>query len=382
MAYIPEMWQLFVRGIEKGVYCTINVADNYQQFQETTVIQVRRLLREKFPGNPIGAEDLRLLYAGRQLEDYIENRKATLGDYNIQRNTTIDIVRRLHGGADPRWMKNNIVTERVPIPPLVEKQHNEFDSSLTFTVTEPDAIMGLTFEDDQPRIKMSCGHAVDINSLTAWCRSLIERHEFEFYCPAIIDQARNTKCAKVWPYEEVRRAAHLTEGEQTYFELKMSLYAATQYCDMKECPGCRSFVERCSLDSLRVHCPICTKMKKQNCDFCWQCGREWTESENSSMKCGYALCEHPDLPAIRNAPSVTIGELQVPNRRACPTCGSVIEHKPQGCKFICCFHCKKEFCFICLESKNICLNSKQSSFYGIGCTPAARQKEIPVWCNK
>ena len=90
---------------------------------------------------------------------------------------------------------------------------------------------------------------------------------------------------KVWEYEEVRQVAHLNAAEQQYFESKMSEHAVLQYCDMKECLGCSSFVERQDMGNLRVHCVICTK-KKNNFDFCWNCNKEWSGPVTSSLKCG------------------------------------------------------------------------------------------------
>ena len=367
-----------VTGMESGVH-TIEVARNAADFHSTTVIRFRELVHEKWSHVSTGAGDLRLVFAGKQLQDKLANGKeATLGDYNIHRNATIQLVFRLPGGQDSPPTRK--VRERVPEPPVVEKVHNMSNPSLNFTSTEEDAIMGYSDKDDQPRIKMSCGHAVDANSLTAWCRSLLEQQEFEFHCPAIVDPEKKTKCKAIWEYEEVRHAAHLTPEEQKYFESKVSEYAAIQFCDMKECPGCGSLVERGDLTNLRVHCTICSKEKGRTYDFCWNCSREWTGPSTSSVKCGNAKCEHVDLPAIRDAPITTINGKQVPNLRACPTCGRVVEHNRTGCKFIICPRCKKEFCFLCLELITTCLKTAPGSYYR-ACSkdPAARQEIIPVW---
>ena len=370
-------WQVFVTGMEAGVF-TLNVAQNANDFNSTTVSQFRRLVHDKWSHVSADATDLRLLFAGKQMEDRLANgREATLEDYNVQRGSTIQLVFRLPGGQD---QSRRQFTERVPRPPAVEKLHDLSDFTLKFTKTEPDAIVGYSDKEDQPRIRMSCGHAVDANTLTAWCRSLIDQHEFEFHCPAIVDQTTNKKCKAVWPYAEVRQVAHLNQAEQKFFESKMSEYAALQFCDMKECPGCRSFVERRDPNNLRVRCIICTKKKERKYDFCWHCTREWTGPPVSSVKCGNPDCEHPDLPSIRDAPIIRICDREAPSRRACPTCGYVVEHNQQGCKFMICRRCKKEFCFLCLELKQDCLKTAKFSWYG-ACSkdPLGRQTHIPVW---
>ena len=375
---MAEMQQVFVIGMEAGIH-TIAIATNDEDFRKTTISKLRSLIQEKWDHVATGPDELRLLFAGKQLQDCLRiGKKATFEDYNIQRNSTIHLVFRLPGGMDlPKF------TERVPPPPVpLEKQHDLTDFSLMFTTKVPDAITGMSDPEDQPRVIMSCGHAVDPNTLTAWCRSLLDQHEFDFYCPAIVSLETNKtkQCKKVWEYTEVRKIALLNEAEQQYFESKMSEYAAQQYCDMKECPGCRSFVERRDLMNLRVHCMICTKKKGRNYDFCWNCDREWSGPTNSATKCANASCQHPSIPAIKKAPVIKLNGKDVPSRRACPTCGAVVEHSQIGCKFMTCPRCKKEFCFLCLELKSQCLASAPSSWFGT-CKKdvAPRQTEIPVW---
>ena len=55
---------------------------------------------------------------------------------------------------------------------MSERDFSSF--SLEFTTSVPDAITGMSDPDDEPRVVMSCGHAVDPNTLTAWCRSLLD----------------------------------------------------------------------------------------------------------------------------------------------------------------------------------------------------------------
>ena len=358
---------------------TITVSNSMESFRSTTITQLRTLIHDKWPHVATSPDELRILFAGKQLEDKLPNKKtATLEDYNIQRNSTLHLVFRLLGGSDQNQQP---FLERVPAPPINEnKVHDLSDFSLRFTNLEPDAIMGYSDPEDQPRVKMSCGHAVDPNTLTMWCRSLLDQHQWEFYCPAIIDSDKNTKCGKMWDYNEVRQVALLNESEQQYFESKMSEYAAQKYCDMKECPGCRSFVERTDTTNLRVVCTICSHQKNKIYEFCWNCDREWSGPTKSSIKCGNSNCQHPLLPSVRDAPTFKLNQLDVPCRRACPTCGCVVEHNGKGCKYIVCSRCKIQFCFICLLTERECSRKKASSWFA-GCANgvAPKQTAIPVW---
>ena len=167
---MAEQWQVFVTGMGAEV-CTINISTNQADFLSTTVSRLRTLIHEKWPHVATGPDELRLLFAGKQLEDRLRNGdEAKLEDYNIQRNSTIQLVFRLPGGSEsvpiPKF------TERVPPPPVdpvQQKQHNLEDFTLKFTDKMPDSITGMSDPEDQPRVVMTCGHAVDPNTLTAWC---------------------------------------------------------------------------------------------------------------------------------------------------------------------------------------------------------------------
>ena len=267
---------------------------------------------------------------------------------------------------------------------MQQKVNMEYASSFASKFTdEPDPFSdpeALCDPKTPKRVKMKCGHVADSNSLGEYCRSLFHQNIFKFTCPAIVDSKTNEQCGKEWDYTDVRLAALLTDEEMRYIESKMSEYAASQYCDIKDCPGCQSFTERRDLNNLRVHCPICTKKKGREYDFCWQCLREWTGPTTSSVKCGSELCIHPDIPSIRDAPNVQVCGKTVPNRRACPTCGKVVEHPTEACKNVFCPRCKKEFCFLCLELTIDCLKSAPGSWYKACAKPVApKQTVIPVW---
>jgi hypothetical protein len=173
---------------------------------------------------------------------------------------------------------------------------------------------------------LSCGHAVDPNSLTAWCRSLIDDGKFELFCPALVDGSK--KCLAKWQYNEVRRLALLNDSELEYFEKKLSENSAKCYVEFKECPQCKSFVERLDLKNLRVVCLICKIKTKKNYEFCWQCEREWTgvSRTTASDTCGREGCVNKDLDILAQCKMIKLSDVTdlapVPSIRACPTCGN------------------------------------------------------------
>jgi len=81
----------------------------------------------------------------------------------------------------------------------------------------------------------------------------------------------------------VKRIGLLNEAETEYFEKMLSENSLKAHVDFKQCPKCRSFIERLNDSNLRVKCTICTKIMGRNYEFCWQCEREWDSA--SSMTC-------------------------------------------------------------------------------------------------
>ncbi|XP_006010277.1 E3 ubiquitin-protein ligase DDB_G0292642 [Latimeria chalumnae] len=261
-----------------------------------------------------------------------------------------------------------------------EKQYNPNDKTLKF-VKQKDEITG----DDDPnvlRAEMSCGHAVDPNSLTAWCRSLIDKGQHKFYCPALKD-GTTEQCKKEWPYVEVRKLAVLTQEEQEQFETKIALFAATEYCEFKQCPGCNSYVERRDLTNLNVRCIICTEEKGRVFEFCWQCLNQWKGPGPRADRCENDNCVNKELQYLSTCPLVSLPDTVIkdcPSTRACPTCGLLIEHNLKACKNMLCIRCQVEFCFACLELTRDCLKSNPRGWYG-SCVKgiAPRQTSIPAW---
>ena len=339
------------------------VADCFETFQQTTIRDLKQKISKVKP--ELEPDFVRLIFGSKQLED-----SKTLKFYNIQEDSNIIAVTRVHGGS--------VTQQETPSVAVNKKYPSTFP--LEFT-DDPDCLDPFPPDADSPkRVKMKCGHAVEPNNLTNFISHEISQRRFVFKCPAIINKATNKACDAEWDYADIRLAAMLTNDEKRYFETKISEYAARQHCEFKKCPCCGAFVERRELDNLNVNCPFCTKKRGKRFDFCWQCLKEWTGPTRAATQCGNPNCIHEDMSVIKNAPEVTVCGQSVPNCRACPTCGKVLEHTTMACKNIVCPRCKKEFCFLCLELTVDCQKSAPSSWYK-ACAKgiAPRQTSIPSW---
>ncbi|XP_064198314.1 E3 ubiquitin-protein ligase RNF19B [Anguilla rostrata] len=260
-----------------------------------------------------------------------------------------------------------------------EKRYDPADRTLRFVTRQDD----ITLDDDPDslRAEMSCGHAVTPQSLTAWCRSLLDQGQYVFRCPALRDGTLQ-KCGAQWTYQEVRKLAVLTATEQRHFEVTLAALAAAEYCECKTCPGCQTSVERKDLSNLCVQCTVCTAETGRLYQFCWQCLQSWKGPGPRSDRCDNQGCTNKELELLKRCPTMSLpqvpGVVDCPSLRACPTCGLLLEHDRSGCKNLLCSRCQVEFCFVCLKLTPLCL---QTSTHFRPCQDgvAPRQTSIPAW---
>uniref|UniRef100_A0A3Q3WNR6 RING-type domain-containing protein n=1 Tax=Mola mola TaxID=94237 RepID=A0A3Q3WNR6_MOLML len=225
------------------------------------------------------------------------------------------------------------------------------------------------------RAKMSCGHAVTPMSLTSWCRRLLEQGEYKFVCG-------QTNCNGEWSFEEVCKMALLTPAERSYFEKKI-FSNAKDLLEVKQCPGCKSFVRRQDCNNLNVECTVCSARRHKMYRFCWQCLKEWKGPAPREDHCDNDGCSSP-LEILKNCEEIVFQDVKgvrgCPSIRACPTCGHLVEHNKLQCKSMVCPLCKVKFCFVCLKKTEHCLTQKAYSLCPSGVAP--RQTSLPVRSRK
>uniref|UniRef100_A0A3Q1C5F3 RING-type domain-containing protein n=1 Tax=Amphiprion ocellaris TaxID=80972 RepID=A0A3Q1C5F3_AMPOC len=167
------------------------------------------------------------------------------------------------------------------------KGYDPRDTTLKF-VTRRDDLDPISSDDDSLRAEMSCGHAVTPESLTQWCRNLLDQGHYTFKCPALVEGT--TRCNKAWSYQEVRRLADLSVEEMQHFEDNMARMAAARHCEFQPCPQCKTNMERKDLSNLCVICIICTADQGGTYQFCRQCQKPWKGSAPRSDRCGNDDC--------------------------------------------------------------------------------------------
>lgn len=233
------------------------------------------------------------------------------------------------------------------------------------------------------RLELPCGHTAAPSSLFQWCCTCLERGKTNFYCPALNEEGEC--CEKELKLDLIQNAAMNTEEgfkRLRDFEEKLATIAAKQCCQYKECPGCKSLVDRRDKNNMRVFCIICKAKKESSYEFCWQCLRPWKGGGKSSVGCANKECKDHILEILQKCKVIDLPHSDIkgcPSIRACPTCGFLIEHK-EMCKYVICCSCGVEFCFACLNTAQACQRMKPAANYMTCAMPVApKQTTIPVW---
>ena len=289
----------------------------YTQFaycftQHAKVSEIKEKLKDKTGLRP---DEQRLLYGGKELQDDV-----LLSDYGVQDNSVIFLVLRLPGGA----------SQRKPHPSLPRSKE---ECCMTYDTGES--------------LKMPCGHAMSPEGLIEYCRSELEEGKQEVKCPVY-------GCEQVWPLDVLKKYSCADQLETWFMEMKLSSNVCVKSPTIVECPQCKSLCEPRDPSRIDVQCSLCARKGKTTV-FCYKCLHtcKWKGRDSKYV------CENPDCPSngqtktlniLQETPEATVIKVRCPSIRACPVCGTLIEHT-EACKHMTCRNCGSKFCFLCLKVK-------------------------------
>ena len=304
----------------------------------------------------IPVDQQRLIFSGKELQDGNK-----LSKYRISNHATLYLVMRLTGGA---------AVER-PAIPTTRKIDDSIPRAGVDEFGEPESCMIMA--TDEGNVKMPCGHVISPAGLMdySWNEICVAKKTSVVCC----------LCNTEWDIDVIQQYGGATDEEMALLTECLSRNVCMSDPKVSECPGCTSFCQRTDESNKCVICTYCSNKKSKQYQFCWECKKEWKGSP-SNKECGNdKCCQEEMLEKLKNCPLKEIQYLkglEAPSMRACPTCGTLIEHADR-CKHITCKVCKVEFCFVCLR---IC--SEGSSFcggYSTPCKVADRQTKIPQRSN-
>ena len=290
-------------------------------------------------------DEQRLIFAGKQLDD-----GKSLGDYSTLGNrATLFLVLRLPGGSGESYEKY-------------------FDRLRRFPVHAPKHPEECLICYEFPALRMPCDHPM--------CPTCLMNYVWTEVGCNKKTEIRCSLCTSEWPLHIIQDYANVLSEEMELLQDCLSTNFIASDPTISECPGCSNYCERQDKTTNRVYCRICSDLGKPH-TYCWDCHRPWNNS-GSKLQCGNAGCNTAAFVEIlREAPLTTLSFLpksvQVPSKRACPTCGVVIEHKG-GCKHMKCTGCGTDFCFLCLKKK---VEGSSYCGYNTVCTVAPVQDKLP-----
>lgn len=192
--------------------------------------------------------------------------------------------------------------------------------------------------EDEPRCRMSCGHAITPDNLYGYCWSELTNQSTSFRCFGDVPSGR---CNWEWLFLEVAEKACLSKDEHILFESRINRNWVNLTAGVRECPFCRCVCERQAPNNPCVLCVYCRDAGKSKFEFCWYCLYPWRNNHSCSKDSARHILSSC-------AKKVIVGVPECPSIRACPTCHTLIEHL-EACKHMDCLNCKTKFCFICLD---------------------------------
>jgi len=174
-----------------------------------------------------------------------------------------------------------------------------------------------------------------------YCLDEVQKGRYIFVCP-------DSGCKRIWNYSHVR---HVVAGfdDKKWMKIETKATENRMYRERgyQQCPGCSTWCIRLNSKDIRLRCRACSKGR--TFEFCWACQQEWKGTGDRC--CGNKGCDgkDPRIRVLSAAEKKVIDSIPgCPSIRACPKCGSLINHIDKG-PHMTCTSCTTEFCFICLK---------------------------------
>ena len=225
---------------------------------------------------------------------------------------------------------------------------------------------------DESGLLMGCGHFICPDDLLTWAWEQLSNMKFEIGC---------NECNKPIKQDDVIKFGVPTLEEEQFLITAIT----TNFCEsegIQECPQCRTLCQRPRTDNPQVPCTVCPTIGLNLFMFCWYCQRKWNNPSNNKV-CGNENCKKEDIDKLINSPKKEFKDrngkkVNIPTRRACPECHTLLEHSG-GCNRFTCGSCRKQFCFICLSrviDGSLKCGSVSYNQTGIKCSPAPIQTKL------
>eukprot|EP01083_Nonionella_stella_P120879 362693_1 len=224
-----------------------------------------------------GAQGVRIITMGKQLEPKRNGKDLTLADYGVYDGLNLHAALRLKGGAEGPSTGDFDIKEVETLGGIVVCNPQKPNGP------KGDCIYGLhegCYEDNIPKAKFLCG--------CVWCADCMK-----FYVNKQIDTnaAITLSCGDTSHGKDIDVAlayavAGLTPQERNKLNLRMATHqfarpdSVISYCP---CGKCQQFVFRENAASTRIECGVCHKC------MCWKCKKEFKGKQDGHR--GNELCD-------------------------------------------------------------------------------------------